>query len=399
MDIVFLSRWYPFPANNGSKIRIYHLLRQLGRQHDVTLLTFANESDRVDAESLAMLQQSCREVRVFPYKEFRPSTARAAAGLFSSQPSYLTDTFSEDLAGALDERLADRRADVIVASELAMMPYPIHASAWPAILEDLELAVFQNAAAAPLSRASSVRARLTWWKLTRYLRQSLGSFGACTVVSEQERQLVSSVAPEAPSPHVVPNAVDTQSYLGEFSTPEPDSIVLSGALTYLPNYRGAQWFLRSVYPLIRERIPVPHFRITGGTRDVDLAGLPAAPGLELTGYVDDIRPVVAESMVSVVPLHSGAGTRLKILESMALGTPVVSTAKGAEGLEVVHGENILISDDPVEFAEYVVAVNRSPRLRAHLGTNGRELVRARYDWNVVGQVFGDIIENRLPRLW
>jgi glycosyltransferase involved in cell wall biosynthesis len=211
-------------------------------------------------------------------------------------------------------------------------------------------------------------------------------------VSEAERQLVSTVAPNAPDPYVVPNAVETGAYADDYGQPEADTIVFSGALSYAPNYQGAQWFLRSVYPLVRQQLPQAKLRITGGLQGVEVDGLRGHPGCELTGYVPDIRPVVARSAVAVVPLWTGGGTRLKILEAMALGTPVVSTTKGAEGLEVSHGENILLADDPAEFAEYVAAVTRSPPLRAHLAAGGRALVRSRYDWDVVGPLLCEIAE-------
>jgi glycosyltransferase involved in cell wall biosynthesis len=125
-------------------------------------------------------------------------------------------------------------------------------------------------------------------------------------------------------------------------------------------------------------------RVTGSTRGIDTTGLPTSSAVEYTGYVDDIRPLVAESWVSVVPLWHGSGTRLKILEAMALGTPVVSTTKGAEGLAVTSGDDILLHDDPDELARGVVDVLRSSGLRSRLADGGRRLVRDRYDWQVVG---------------
>jgi len=177
----------------------------------------------------------------------------------------------------------------------------------------------------------------------------------------------------------------------------PHSLVFAGSPTYKPNLQGARWFLSLVYPQILERMPVAHLRMTGSTRGVDLQSLPRHGGYELTGHVPDIRPVVARSWVSVVPLQTGGGTRLKILESMALGTPVVSTSKGAEGLDVTHGENILIADDPAEFAGHVSAVLENPALRARLASRGRDLVRSRYDWDVVGPRFCEIVEQAAAR--
>jgi glycosyltransferase involved in cell wall biosynthesis len=392
VHIVFLSRWQPVPADNGSKLRIYNLLQQLGRRHDVTLLTFADPAERLDDASRERLARCCRAVRVFPYAPFQPTSRRALTGLFSSQPRYLLDTHSEALAAALDETLARETVDLIVASQLAMVPYAVERRAWPCVLEELELTVFNDAARRPLRDISAARARLTWLKLAGYLRQTLPKFDACTVVSDAERTYVGNVAPSCSNVHVVPNAVDGRTYDDRFAAPEPDSLVFAGALTYDANFDGARWFLQSVYPRVLEQVPAARFRITGKTDGVNLSALPMRAGCETTGYVADVRPIIAQSRVSVVPLRMGGGTRLKILESMALGTPVVSTAKGAEGLDVTHGDNILIANDPAEFAEYVRATIRDPELRARLSASGRELVRSRYDWSVVGPKFCDIVE-------
>jgi glycosyltransferase involved in cell wall biosynthesis len=389
--IVFLSRWHPVPADNGSKLRISNLLKQLGRQHDVSLLTFADPSVRINEKSRETLAQWCREVQVFPYKEFEPTSRRAVTGLLSPQPRYLLDTYSEDFAAALDETLARTPVDLIVASQLGMVPYAARRTAWPVLLEELELAMFRDAARRPLRDLTAARARLTWLKLGRYVHQTLPRLDACTVVSPAERQHVLNITHDPSNVYVVPNAVDGDSYRDGSGPLEPDSLIFAGALTYDANFGGARWFLQRVYPSIIKATPTTRFRITGGTAGVNVGALPKLAGCEITGYVPDIRPVIARSMVSVVPLQTGGGTRLKILESMALGTPVVSTSKGAEGLDVTHGDNILIADDPAEFAEHVSDIMRNPELRARLSAAGRELVQARYDWDVIGPMFCDIV--------
>jgi polysaccharide biosynthesis protein PslH len=126
---------------------------------------------------------------------------------------------------------------------------------------------------------------------------------------------------------------------------------------------------------------------------VDIANLLMPPGVQLTGYLADVRPTIAESWVSLVPLRQGGGTRLKILEAMALGTPVVSTSKGAEGLETNHGENILLADTAAEFAQRTIELLRSPELRARLVAGGRRLVESRYDWRVVGADLRQVVNS------
>jgi glycosyltransferase involved in cell wall biosynthesis len=159
------------------------------------------------------------------------------------------------------------------------------------------------------------------------------------------------------------------------------------------NYDAMGFFLGDILPLIKKERPEVVLRITGKTAGVPLEQLPNVDDVIFTGYLDDVRPSVAQSWVSVVPLRVGGGTRLKILEAMALGTPVVSTSKGAEGLDVTLGENILIADTPSGFADATLHLLEDHGLRARLSENGRSLVRTRYDWAQIGEEFERLLSD------
>jgi glycosyltransferase involved in cell wall biosynthesis len=220
----------------------------------------------------------------------------------------------------------------------------------------------------------------------------LPKFAVCTVVSSTEAINVRHAAPQYDRLAVVPNAVDVSEYAGEFGPVEPDTMVFTGSATYAPNLDAARFLVDSVLPLVAEQAPTAQLRITGHIpRDAQRL-LAQRPGVVLTGHVPDIRPVVARSAVSVAPIRSGGGTRLKILEAMALGTPVVATLKGAEGLDVRDGHNILLADDAQSFAAAVLHVMRTPTVRAQLAVRGRELVASRYDWTVIGSGLRGLVE-------
>jgi glycosyltransferase involved in cell wall biosynthesis len=190
---------------------------------------------------------------------------------------------------------------------------------------------------------------------------------------------------------VVPNGIDLDFYAGNFGTPESGSLIFPGALTYQANFDAMDFFLRQVFPSVKAKCPGVTLRITGRTDGVSVDRLPLSEGVTLTGYLDDVRPCVARSWACVVPLHVGGGTRLKILEAMALGTPVVSTSKGAEGLEVTHGEDILIADTPTEFADALLRLLDDRALRARLATNGRKLVESQYGWEGIGEKLDQLL--------
>jgi len=395
MRILLLSRWLPYPADNGSKIRIWNLLRYLGQEHQVALLTFAESVTEIDPNALRVLRDSCAEVRVLPYREFQPRRAKAVAAVFSTQPRSLVDTFSSEMMDAVYGQVEQHPPDLIVASQLDMVPYVLRVRRVPALLEELEVSVLKEQSANVGSLPQRYRSRLMWLKLRYYLRRVLPRFAACTVASRRELEQVQAAVPRYRNVQVIPNAVDVPSYAGDWGAPVPNSLVFSGALTYNANYDAVRYFLSDIYPRIVRAVPDVQLTITGRTAGVDLTALEPQPRVRYTGHVPDIRPVVATSWASVVPLRLGGGTRFKILEAMALGTPVIATSKGAEGLDVVHGEHLLIADTPEIFAKQAIEVLRSPRLRAQLVAHGRQIVAARYDAAAVGRQLCDLVETIL----
>lgn len=385
MRVLFLSSWFPYPPNNGSKLRIYNLLRGLATRHEVDLLTFDN-GDVPGAPP--ELQELCTDIEVYPKPAYRPGSACAVAGFLSPRPRVLVDTFSRPLAEAIRHRAASGRYDLVIASEWATAAYCRHWGQVPALLEDLEMGMFHSGrdAAGTLAR---FRNDLTLLKLRHYLRRLLPRFRACTVVSQEEAALARRFVPGFDRVEVVPNCVDLATYAVVDAPKRPDTLVFAGSFRYSTNYDAMRWFLAEVYPLIKAERPAASLTITG-----DHAGLPLPPAADVTrtGFVGDVRPLVASSSVSVVPIRAGGGTRLKILEAMALRTPVVATAKGAEGLEAVHGEHLLIADTPAEFAEAVLLLVRNATLRQRLTGNAHRLVAERYDWPRVMPRFLDLVD-------
>lgn len=385
MRILFLSSWFPYPPDNGARIRVWNLLKQLSRRHEITLLAFAQEEAQPRLEPL---KPYCREVQTVLQRPFRPHRLRALMGFFLFHPRALTDTYSLPMQNLVQQTLAQNQFDIVVASEIGIglgtVPYVWKVDSIPRVLEDLELSMIRGQIAAERGWRR-LRHSLTWWKLRRFSAQLLRDLDGCTVASEQERDLVLGIVPGYHSLAVVPNGIDLDFYAGNFGMPEPRSLIFPGALTYQANFDAMDFFLRQVFPVVKAKCPEVTLRITGHTDGVSVARLPLREGVTFTGYLDDIRPCIARSWACVVPLRQGGGTRLKVLEAMALGTPVISTSKGAEGLAATPGEDILIADEPTEFADAVLCLLSNPALRAKLAANGRRLVYERYGWDRIGE--------------
>lgn len=390
MRILFVSSWFPYPPDNGSRLRIYNLIKQLAKWHEIALVSFSRGD--VTTNRIAAMRPYCTSVEVVPLKPFEPTRWRALLGMFSPQPRSFVDTFSWPMWRLVESKAKDG-FDLAIFSQIITAPYvaALGTASIPRLFEEVELTVIWEKFVAARHPAVRGRYGLTWWKTRSFVVRLMREFDGCTVVSNQEARLVRSLLPDYGFVSVIPNGVDVSWCEGDFGKPQEDTLIYPGALTYRANLEAMFYFLRSIFPLIRSRRPAAVIRITGKTEGVPLDQLPTGDGVILTGFLDDVRPVVARSCVCVVPLNIGGGTRLKILEAMALGTPVVSTSKGAEGLEAVPGRDLLIADEPTGFAEAVVSLLEDHKMRETLSRNGRNLVRARYDWETIGRQYEAIL--------
>jgi glycosyltransferase involved in cell wall biosynthesis len=387
MRILFLSRWYPYPADNGSKIRIWNLLRGLSEQHDVTLLCFI-DSETVDLK-ISELHDVCEAIQVVPWKAFDPHSLKARLGFLRMRPRSYVDTYSPQMQSYIERNLESNSFDLVIASEWTMASYSSSFDGKAALFEDVELGVFHGRYATARSTYERVRQGLTWFKHHRYLSRILRDFNSCTVPSSTELKLFQSVVSDYKNVTVIPNCINLADYDSVPENFEPNSLIFTGSFRYAVNYEAMVWFLRDIYPSVRSQVPGVHLSITG-----DHAGLklPSTAGVTLTGFVPDIRPFIASSWASVVPLLSGGGTRLKILEAMALRTPVITTSKGAEGLEVIHDKTVLIADEAQEFARAVVRLLKEPELRVYLTENAYQLVSEHYNWATAMPKFLQLVE-------
>lgn len=379
MKILFLSRWFPFPANNGSKIRIYHLLKELSQFHDVTLFSFFDpqETSIVSPEQYPF----CSKVCLVPWKEFDAASRRARLGFFNLSPRFLLDTYSPQMEALIRDAVTGSDYDLIIASQLSMASYyPVFGHV-PAIFEEVELGVFFDQAFHSNNWVSRFRHKLTWLKLQLYFSRLLDSFAACTVVSEQERRIFIEHFPDvAHKVHVLPNCIRLEDYQGLNIDVHQHQMIFTGSFRYKPNYDAMLWFVQNVFPLVLKQMSDARLIITGDHANMPL---PGTENITFAGYVNDIKSLIASCAVSLVPLWSGGGTRLKILEAMAIGTPVVSTSKGAEGLIVQDGKHLLIADQPERFAANVIKVMCEQELRESLSLNALRLVEENYDWKMV----------------
>lgn len=394
MRVLVISTWFPYPPDNGSKIRAYYLAQALSKKHAVTLVAFCPDS-AAGAEEIDRV-----EVIPVPDDPFRHVNKSQIVKYASPIP--LAFWPSRAMQDTIKQLKTARHFDAVVAIQTPVAQYATALPGLPRIVDiDTSFSYqMQQRYEHNWGAGARLRAWISWQKTQRYERRVFRKFQACAVVSTLEVNFVAAMLKaRGGRVEVIRNGVDCARFQPGQYPIQPNTLLYNGALTYDANFDAMQYFLSAIYPLIRQQVPEVTLKITGATTGVALTDLRLNDSVTLTGNVADMRSVVGSSSVCVVPIRKGSGTRLKILEAMAAGTPVVATTKGAEGLDVIDGKHLLLADSPVIFADKTLWLLRNETLRRTLAANARSFVEQRYNWNRIGQQFVEVVEDavRLQR--
>jgi glycosyltransferase involved in cell wall biosynthesis len=399
MRVLIVSMSFPLPLKSGGRLRVFHLIRQLSARHRITLLTQADSPEDV-ARHLPELERFCERVIVVPWRSGMAAFAgRVLLGVrwWGDLPLSVLNKRSRMLARTLHALLGRERFDV-VQIEWIQMAQHVHAADRP-FLSRRGMLVAHDVAWLPLERRAQVTVgpvRWVWRREARLMRAYEESVWrrVARVVAMSEDD-AARVRPITDCVTVVPNGVDVAHYADCAREPRASKTLLFiGWFRHDPNVDAMRWFLESIYGLIVRRHPDARLRIVGAHAPRAIAR-PAArwSSVDLVGYVEDVRPLLADSMVSVVPLRVGGGTRLKILESMAAGTPVVSTSVGCEGLAAEPGRHLLVGDTPEAFAEAVSDLLDDAARREYVAREALAFVRSRYDWSRAAEALDGVYQS------
>jgi glycosyltransferase involved in cell wall biosynthesis len=395
MRILFLSRWFPYPSDNGSKVRIFQLIKELSRHNEVWLLSFCDEA--IDAARIAGMAAFCKRVEAVPYRRYNPGSLKAVAGLFSNKPRSEIDTYSPEFAAAVQRMAGETAFDCVIASQFDTAPYALLVKGVPRILEEIEISIYAEQARRAQGAINKARKQLMWSKWRSHMRGILAQFDGCTVVSKPEVAPIQAAAPAFKHIAIIPNGADLERFSGDFGAPQPDTIVYTGALSYYVNFDAMKFFIGDVLPQVLQARPQVKLLMAGRTENVPLHELPQNDAAQCVGYISDIRRFVAQGWLSVVPERVGGGTRIKLLESLALRTPVVATRWASIGVDAVNGGELLFSDDPHQLAKHIIDVLSSEQLRANLSQSGRALIERRHDWRVIGAELNEFVKDCITR--
>ncbi len=390
LNILYVSPMPASPARFGAQARIQGLMTELARRHDLTAIMLVDTEFEVEECQRAM-RAYCRDVVLVPRPHEGEGLRKRLLQLRSLASTRSWERRSSVVPGiqrALDRVLRAKRFDLVNLEfsslgecHLRQAPPNERLPRLVVASHNIDYDLARQYARAGRSLVHRLYAVVNWRKLRR---EELGTYrdadGVYLCSAEDERRLL-DVIPGARTA-VIPNAADVDYYQPRPTDPPPDgrTVVFFGLLSYAPNVDGVNYFFQNIWPRVAKAHPEARFKIIGGSAPRSLQLL-AGPRVELTGFVPDLRPHLAAAAAVIVPLQLGGGTRLKIVEAMAMGKAIVSTTLGAEGIEAVPGRDLLIEDQPEAFADAVSRLLGDPELAARIGQSGRSLAVERYSWS------------------
>jgi glycosyltransferase involved in cell wall biosynthesis len=405
LRILFLTQVLPYPLTSGAKIRAYYALRHLAQRHAITLVSFVRPDDQEDA--VAHLAAYCEAVHTVPMTR---SSLKNVTSLLESAVSGRPAIIVRDRLPAMERLLArlviQGHYDAVHADQTSMAQYALFArSTAPAAARPAAVLDQHNALYLLVARQSTYESwpwRLLWRRearaLAAYERGLVREFDQVLTVTEEDKAALLALCQEGERPGLaaritpIPICVDPSSQPPLAREAGGQQIIHLGTMFWPPNIEGVLWFAEQVLPLVRQEVPRARFVVAGMRPPAEVQALAEDQGdrIEVTGFVADPRPLLAQSQVFIVPVRAGGGMRVKIVDAWLWGLPIVSTTIGAEGLQVRDGKNLLLADEPQAFARAVVRLLREPGLGEAMGRAGRQWVEAHYDYRRVYGQFDEV---------
>jgi len=427
MRILFLTQIVPFPPDAGPKVKTWHVLRYLAEKgHHVTLATFVRPEEK---EHVTALQKVCGEVHTIPMHRSRiKDIYYLIRSQLSGRPFLIERDDSSEMRSLVLRLVEEKGYDAIHADQLTMTQFALSPSnqdnsvtkhrkksiindtsgiqrkADPLLIFDAHNAVWRiveemiSSNPLPLRPFVSLEAK----RIKRYEGQVIRRFDRTLAVSDIDRsdlhkavKFSSDGKTDHPIIEVIPIAVDTQALYPLDTQSGSQNILTLGTLHYPPNADGIRWFLQDVYPLVRAEIDEVTLTIVGKNPPTDFFDYEKRNpnNVQVTGYVPDLDPYFQQAAIAVIPVRAGSGMRVRILEALARGMPLVTTSIGIEGIDAYHNKEVLIADTAHDYAEAVIRLLKDKTLQARLSANGRKLACEQYDWQVALRKMDRIYKN------
>lgn len=386
MRILLLTQVAPNPPDAGPRIKTHYLLRTLAREHEVELVTFVRDAE--EEQAARGLECWCHSVTTVPLERKKYlEPYYLVKGWLRREPFLVARDARTGFATVVRERLGSGEIDVLHADQLSMAQYlGLAAGTGTRTVFDAHNAVWDLVRSMSGRQPTPVHrlaARVEWRMLRRFEGDAARNADLTLAVAEQDRDSLAVAAGAPIRACVVPIGVEVRDQVQVPFNPAATRILSVATMHYPPNVEAIRWFRDAIWPLVRSSAPDLGVDIVGSRPPSDLrAWADDDAAVTVHGYVPCVDPLYEDAAVFIVPLQAGSGVRVKILDAMARGACVVSTSIGVDGLDLTHGEHLLVADSAKEFAQAILDLRRCPALRQQLGRKARQRVLERYDWRV-----------------
>ena len=393
LNILYVSPYVPYPPTHGGAVRMYNLIKTLSNYHNIYLLSFANNQEE---RTLCRrgVAKFCKEVSFVQ----KPQEKRPA--LFSIWPHRFSDFISEQMGEAIEKGLSRYEIDVLHLEDTQLAGYYVKSSRLKTVLaeQDISFVSFYRQYKNEANFLEKIRRYLSWVEVLNFELEEIKHFDGVVAMSENDAKILKKFIPDKVV-GVVPNGCDIRYFKPSSGVrKEKKTLIFLGYFSHPPNVEGLNFFVENIYPLIKKRVKDLKLYIIGKNPPPKVSRLGRKRDIFVTGFVRDLRPYYQKGTAFIAPILSGSGTRVKIVEAMSAGIPVVSTEVGAEGLEVKNGKNILLAKTGEEFAEKVVGLLRDEELQKNLARRARETAERYYSWDYLAkkhnQFYQDLLKSR-----
>jgi polysaccharide biosynthesis protein PslH len=382
--IIFITSRFPYPLEKGDKLRAYHQIRHLSREHEIHL--FALSHKEVEAAHRFELMKYCRTVTI--HKLGQPSSAIGAVlALFQCMPMQTGWFYRRWIQQKLAKLIDEIQAEAIICQLLRTARY-VDRIGVPVLLD------YQDCFSAGMYRRASLSPLLTRWfyrleaaLLSRYEAKCYSRFDATTIISKNDRDLFRFEGKQ--EIHIIPNGVDTKYFING-NTSKAYDILFTGNLSYPPNVDAARFLVKEVIPILTAQGINIHVLLAGANPAASVRSL-ASDRVTVSGWMDDIRDAYNSASIFTAPMRLGTGLQNKLLEAMSMSKPCITSPLANQGLEAEAGKEILVAQTAEEVASYIKLLLNDPELAASLALKGRAFVERQYSWEHSATLLNEIL--------
>lgn len=413
MKILWLSHLLPFPSQGGGVLqRSANLIKTVANVHDVTLLAFNQKNilrmfnpDLNVSLSLALneINKYCKQVKVVDIEcdeKYAGKFRLALSSLFSRLPYSIRWLSSDVYKKILNELLADNSYDVIWFDTISLAQYNLTTKMdCPLKIlnhHNIESDMMFRRATKENNFLKKLYYQIEAYKLKHYEKNEVCKFDVNVTCSPLDSKRIEYIAPGVVT-HVISNGVDTEFFLPDSTiAPDPYTLVFIGGMSWYPNRDAMLFFARQIWPLLKEKIPSIKMNVVGESPPQELLDLAKVDrNYHVHGFVDDVKKYFNQAGIYVCPISDGGGTKLKILDALAMGKPIVANPVACEGIEVIDGKNVYFAEKAEEYVNRIHELVNNPTIRLEMERQNRQLILDKYSYRVIGCNLLELIETRI----